>query len=76
MAKSYNELPEHVRLFLEALRPEDIASIVEGITIAKAAKTMGKFWKWTFILIVSAFTGMAALGQSALWLWTWLKGEV
>lgn len=71
---SYDALPEHVKLFLENLDPEDLTSITEGIKLAKAAKTMGKFWKWTFILTVSVFTGTAAFGQAAEWLWLKLKG--
>lgn len=67
-ARAYGELPDHVREFLEHLRPEDIASISEGIALAKAAKTMGKFWRWTFIFIVSAFAGMATIGQAYDWL--------
>ena len=71
----FNELPEPTKLFLENLTPEKIASIEEGIKIAQAARTMGKFWKWVFILAVSAFAGMATIGQSFEWLWQRLKGS-
>lgn len=71
----FNELPEPTKLFLESLTAEDIASIKEGIALARATKTMGKFWKWTFILVVTVFAGMATIGQSVEWLWARLKGE-
>lgn len=67
-AQAYRELPPHVRHFLEDLRPEDVASIVEGIALAKAARTMAKFWKWVWLLIVGAFMGAMSIGQSYDWL--------
>ena len=73
-AERFNDLPEETKLFLEALTPEDIKSIKEGIALARATKTMGKFWKWTFIFVVTAFAGMATIGQSIEWLWDRLRG--
>ncbi len=70
----FNELPEPTKLFLESLTADDIASIKEGIALAKATKTMGRFWKWTFIFIVTAFAGMATIGQSLEWIWEKIKG--
>jgi hypothetical protein len=61
---AYEDLPEHVRLFLEQLRPDDIASIAEGITLAKAAKMMGRFWKWIFITAVLVAGGAATISNS------------
>lgn len=70
----FADLPEHTKLFFESLTADDIVSIKEGIALAKATKTMAKFWKWTFIFAVSAFGGMAAIGQSYEWLWNKIKG--
>ncbi|MBA2689386.1 MAG: hypothetical protein H0U63_01120 [Burkholderiales bacterium] len=66
----YLDLPEHTKLFFESLTAEDIVSIKEGIALAKATKTMAKFWKWTFMLAVGAFAGAAAIGQSFEWFWS------
>ncbi len=71
----FNELPEPTKVFLEQLTPEKIKAIDDGIEAAKALKTVGKFWKWTILFILGAFTSAAALGQSLDWLWNKFRGE-
>jgi hypothetical protein len=60
--KRFDELPEYTQVFFASLREDDIQ-------VARAAKTVGKFWKWTALTIVAMFAGMATLGQSVDWLW-------
>jgi hypothetical protein len=67
--KRFSELPEYTQEFFASLREEDIQALEEGIRLARAAKTVGKFWKWTALTIVAMFAGMATLGQSVDWLW-------
>ncbi len=71
----FNDLPEPTKLFLESLTPQDIASFKESTELTKTVKTVGKFWKWTFIFVVTAFAGMATIGQSVEWLWQRLRGD-
>ncbi|TVR06615.1 MAG: hypothetical protein EA385_14945 [Salinarimonadaceae bacterium] len=60
----FSELPIETQRFLRDLRPEDIGLLSEGMRLAKATLTIGKFFKWTLVTILGAFVGMAMLGDS------------
>jgi hypothetical protein len=64
IAKSYAELPEHVRLMLENLSEEQAGAMPEVMGYILTVKAMGKIWKWAFILTVSFFAGAAAIAQA------------
>lgn len=74
-AKTYADLPDHVKRWLEGLQKDDTTALGQGIQLTKNAKVVGKFWKWTFIISVSTFTGMATLGDSIASLWDRIRGE-
>ncbi len=71
----FNELPEETKLFLEHLTSEKIQRLEKTIRLSAQVETMGKFWKWTFIFVFTAFTGAMAVGQALEWFWTRIKGE-
>ncbi len=73
----FSELPIETQIFLKNLRPEDIGLLAEGMRLAKATMTIGRFFKWTLITIVGAFAGMAMLGESFIkvkdWIVRWMS---
>ncbi len=70
----FNDLPEHVKVFLENLRIDDVAAIEEGIKLSKAARTVGKFWKWVALAVVSTFAGVVTVITSIKTIGEWMRG--
>lgn len=68
----FSELPPATQKFLRELRQEDIGLLSEGMRLAKAALTIGKFFKWTVVTIVGAFLGMAMLGDAVMKVVGWV----
>ncbi len=71
----FNELPEYTKLFLERLRADDVIAIEEGIKLSRAARTVGKFWKWTAVAIVSTFAGVVTIITAFKTIGEWFRGQ-
>jgi hypothetical protein len=70
----YDDLPEPTRRFIEALRPGEIELLEESINFMRSAKTMGKFARWTMLLIVGTFVTIAGFGDALIKVMTWIRG--
>lgn len=70
----YAELPEKTRAFLEELRPAEIVLLNKAINFMRSAETMGRFFRWTAILVVSFFVGAVALRESIDKFMGWFAG--
>lgn len=72
--RAYEDLSPEVRRFLERLDEDDLQALADGIKVAQSRKILIKAVKWSLLAIFTAFTTMAALGQSIEWLWNRWKG--
>lgn len=68
------ELPEETREFLARLRPEDLATLEEGVKLINAVKTVGTFVKWLLVGILGIAVGTVMLWESIQKILTWGKG--
>jgi hypothetical protein len=75
-ADRYADLPRETREFIENLRPGEIQLLEDSINFMRSAKTMGKFLRWTFLLIVGTFVSMAAFGEALSKVWNWIRGDL
>lgn len=64
-----DNIPDHVLVFLQSLRPEEVDHLQDAIRFFESAQTMGKFLRWVVMLAVSAFLGGAALMKAWHELW-------
>ena len=74
VADRYAELPEETRDFLEDLRPQEIVLLNKAINFMRSAETMGRFFRWSAILVVGFFLGTVALRDAIVKIWGWFSG--
>lgn len=67
------ELPEETREFLARLRPEDLATLEEGVKLVNAVKTVGTFIKWLLVGVLGIAVGTVMLWESVQKIVGWLK---
>lgn len=72
-AKRMMELPEETREFLAQLRPEDIATIKDGVHLVNAVRTVGTFAKWLIVGILGLFVGAVMFVESIQKMLGWIK---
>ena len=70
-AARYSQLPEATREFLEELREQDVALLGDAINFMRSARTMGRFFRWSAILVVGFFVGTGALRDAIVRIWGW-----
>lgn len=71
----FAHLPKPTREWLESLDKEDIDEIKEAIKFYHATRTIGRFWKWLIITVVSVFVGAAQFGEAIVKAFSWLFGR-
>jgi hypothetical protein len=70
------ELPEHTRVFLSNLSPEQVKTIEVGLPILSMVIGFGKVAKWLAIALLSVMAGVLMLGESIFKIIGWFsKGD-
>ena len=73
-ADRYAELPQYTRDFIEDLRPRDLKLLADAINFMQSAQTMGRFTRWTLLLIIGAFVSAASFGDAIGRIIGWFRG--
>lgn len=72
-ADRYIDLPPETRRFIENLRPGEIKLLEDSINFMRSAQTMGRFGRWTLLLIIGAFVSAASFGDAVTKILGWFN---
>lgn len=72
-ANAMTELPTETREFLARLRPEDLATLEDGVRLVGAIRTVATFVKWLIVGILGIAVGIVMFGESVAKILAWFR---
>lgn len=74
-ARRFDDLPDETKNFLANLRPDEVATLNDGIRLVNAIRTVGTFMKWLIVGSLGFVVGVVMLGESLSKILNWMKGQ-
>lgn len=74
-ARRFDDLPDETKNFLASLRPDEVATLNDGIRLVNAIRTVGTFMKWMIVGSLGFVVGVVMLGESLSKILNWMKGQ-